>query len=135
MSMSSRYTAAAERMRMPLMPVRVPTDPLEPAPFMLRLRRRTVLSGSFAFPTGMLMITPVVPLARIEAKTSWQSMVIDLVMVTAPNPPGSRQLDLAIDRRLADGAGKRLARGGTGTRVDVITDTGHPGPGRLRLRQ
>jgi hypothetical protein len=38
------------------------------------------------------MITPVVPLCRIEAKTSWQSIVIDFVIVTAPNPPGSRQL-------------------------------------------
>ena len=35
---------------------------------------------------------PLVPLLRIEANTSWQSMVIDLVMVTAPKPPGSRQL-------------------------------------------
>src|SRR4029450_1548062 len=27
-----------------------------------------------------------------EPDTAWQSMVIDLVMVTAPKPPGSRQL-------------------------------------------
>ncbi len=38
------------------------------------------------------MLIPLVPALRIEANTSWQSMVIDLVMVTAPKPPGSRQL-------------------------------------------
>src|SRR6266568_9240373 len=38
------------------------------------------------------MLMPLVPETRTEAKTSWQSMVIDLVMVTAPKPPGSRQL-------------------------------------------
>jgi hypothetical protein len=32
------------------------------------------------------------PLARIDAKISWQSIVIDLVILTVPNPPGSRQL-------------------------------------------
>src|SRR5262249_47491970 len=39
-----------------------------------------------------LTITPVVPEARIEPCVSSQSMVIDFVIVTAPNPPGSRQL-------------------------------------------
>jgi hypothetical protein len=28
----------------------------------------------------------------MEANTSWQSIVIDFVMVTAPKPPGSMQL-------------------------------------------
>src|SRR5712675_548714 len=37
-----------------------------------------------------LMITPVVREARIEAKVPEPSRVIDLVMVTAPKPPGSK---------------------------------------------
>src|SRR6266853_3372298 len=36
-------------------------------------------------------LTPLVPLTRIDPKVPVQSSVIDLVMVTAPNPPGSRQ--------------------------------------------
>src|SRR6266702_3944405 len=38
------------------------------------------------------MLMPLVPETSTEPKISWQSMVIDLVMVTAPKPPGSRQL-------------------------------------------
>src|SRR5947207_15103585 len=38
------------------------------------------------------MLIPLVPLTRTEANTSWQSIVIDLVIVTAPKPPGSRTL-------------------------------------------
>ena len=38
------------------------------------------------------MMMALVPAFRIEANTSWQSIVMDLVMVTAPKPPGSRQL-------------------------------------------
>src|ERR1051326_4976287 len=71
-----------------LMPIRPLSKPLK-----LRLRRRTVLRTSptaVKLSKGMLM--PLVPALRIEAKISWQSMVIDLVMVTAPKPPGSRQL-------------------------------------------
>jgi hypothetical protein len=34
---------------------------------------------------------PFVPEARIDPKVPVQSIVIDLVMVTAPNPPGSMQ--------------------------------------------
>src|ERR1043165_9108931 len=37
------------------------------------------------------MLTPFVAVLRIEAKFSWQSMVIDLVMVTVPKAPESRQ--------------------------------------------
>src|SRR5262245_2109513 len=71
-------------MRMPIMPVSMPLK--------LMLRRRTVLRTSPApkLLNGMLM--PLVPLNRIDPNISWQSMVIDLVMVTAPKPPGSRQL-------------------------------------------
>src|SRR2546425_3692559 len=68
--------------------------PLRPvlAPFMLRLRKRTLFLKSEAWKLEKLIITPVVEALRIELKISWQSMVIDLVMVTAPKPPGSRQL-------------------------------------------
>src|ERR1700674_3307385 len=38
-----------------------------------------------------LTVTPVVPVARMEPKVPVQSMVIDLVIVTGPNPPASRQ--------------------------------------------
>src|SRR4029450_1033307 len=78
-------------MRIPLMPVCSPTVPAAPVPLTFRLRRRTVRNGSFGL-GEMLMMIPVVPLARMLAKISWQSIVIDLVIVTAPKPPGSRQL-------------------------------------------
>src|SRR3989442_10432633 len=48
----------------------------------------TLLSGSLAFPEAMLTMIPVVPLARIEVMQQ-PSSVIDLVIVTAPKPPGS----------------------------------------------
>src|SRR4030095_15851033 len=57
-----------------------------------RLRRRTVFRTSVAAKLSNGMLMPFVPALRIDANTSWQSMVIDLVMVTAPKPPGSRQL-------------------------------------------
>src|SRR5262245_66578668 len=42
---------------------------------------------------GVLTITPVVPAARMPAvPVEGQLIVIDLVIVTAPKPPGSRQL-------------------------------------------
>src|SRR3954468_6413262 len=53
---------------------------------MTRLRRMT-LSVDAAF-----MITPLGAEARMPPVNGPQSIVIDLVMVTAPNPPGSRQL-------------------------------------------
>src|SRR5215471_17273357 len=71
-------------MRMPLMP--------ESTPLKLMLRRRTVLRASAAPKLSNGMLMPLVPALRIDANTSWQSIVIDLVMVTAPKPPGSRQL-------------------------------------------
>jgi hypothetical protein len=89
---SSTYKDAAplEVTLTPLMPVRVPTAPLAPAPLIESPRRVTVRNGSLAL-TAMLIITPVVPLARIEPKVPVPSSVIDLVTVTAPKPPGSRQ--------------------------------------------
>jgi hypothetical protein len=47
-------------------------------------------SAALKLSKGMLM--PFANALSIEANTSSQSMVIDLVMVTAPKPPGSRQL-------------------------------------------
>src|SRR2546422_4259705 len=72
----------------PLRPVRWPVAPLEPVPLIERWRMVTLLSGSLAFPEAMLMMIPVVPLARIEVMQQ-PSIVIDLVIVTAPKPPGS----------------------------------------------
>src|SRR5262249_49839671 len=90
-SVSSTNTEVAWRLRMPSRPVRVPTVPDAPVPLMLMPRRRTERVGSFA-PTGMLTVTPIVPLARIDPYVPVQSIVMDLVMVTVPKPPGSRQL-------------------------------------------
>src|SRR5262245_24938015 len=63
---------------MPMLPV--------PAPLMVMLRRFTTM---FA-PLTLTPLTP--PAAMIEPSVPSQSMVIDLVMVTVPKPPGSRQL-------------------------------------------
>ena len=38
------------------------------------------------------MLMPLVPALRSEPNTSWQSMVIDFVMVSVPKPPGSSTL-------------------------------------------
>src|SRR3954447_7131913 len=62
--------------------------PLEPVPLIERRRRMTLFSGSLA--AVRLTLTPLVPLARIEANADPPSRVIDLEMVTVPNPPGSR---------------------------------------------
>src|SRR5712691_1825896 len=61
--------------------------PINPVvtPSMERPRRMTVIPAA-------LTLTPLVPAASTPAWVLRQSMVIDLVMVTAPKPPGSRQL-------------------------------------------
>src|ERR1043166_4418223 len=65
---------------------RIPFGPnVVPVPLMEKFRIVTD-------PSGALMIIPFVPLERIEPITPPPSIVIDLVMVTAPNPPGSRTL-------------------------------------------
>jgi hypothetical protein len=58
----------------------------------VREGRRMVFRTSAALKLSKGILMPFVPALRIEANTSWQSIVIDLVMVTAPKPPGSRQL-------------------------------------------
>src|SRR5262245_41738477 len=78
--MSSRNTALAARMLTPWV------ETLRP--LQLRLRSRTVCCTS---PAATLMTMQDVP-AMMNAGISWQSMVIDLVIVTDPNPPGSRHL-------------------------------------------
>src|SRR6266481_685533 len=61
--------------------------PINPVvtPSMERPRRMTVIPAA-------LTLMPLVPAASRPAKVAVQSMVIDLVMVTVPKPPGSRQL-------------------------------------------
>src|SRR2546425_376642 len=61
----------------------------EPAPFIERPRRRTALATS-AVPGGMFIMNPMVPEATVEANVPVPSMVIDLVIVSVPKPPGSR---------------------------------------------
>src|SRR5882762_1630398 len=73
---STRCTAAAAIMLTPFVPSRTPC--------MFMLRRVTV-------PPAALMLTALVAPGRMPPGPESQSMVMDLVMVTAPNPPGSRQ--------------------------------------------
>src|SRR5262245_62015208 len=65
--------------------MRTPVSPaLAPAPLMERPRSVTLMPAP-------LMMTPVVALARMEPNVPVPSSVTDLVIVTAPKPPGSRQ--------------------------------------------
>ena len=59
--------------------------------------------------------------------------MIDLVMVTAPKPPGSSTLISPAGGGLGDRAGKGLARRRAAARVDVIADAGDPGTSCLRV--
>jgi hypothetical protein len=64
----------------------IPVTPgVVPPPLMLSDLRLTVAFGA-------LTIIPVVLLAKIEPCVPVQSSVIDFMIVTAPKPPGSRQL-------------------------------------------
>jgi hypothetical protein len=65
-----------------------------------------------------LMTMPAVPATRTDPMVSLQLSVIDLVIVTAPKPPGSRHL-ISPDR-----AGKRLAARGAATRISVVANAG-----------
>src|SRR5437764_11631604 len=67
----------------------MPIKPV-PAPLIDRLRRRTILVCGAPLPES-LIFTPLVPAARIEANVPPPSIVIDLVIVTVPKPPGSMQ--------------------------------------------
>src|SRR5262249_18645024 len=70
-------TSAALRIKMPERPVF--------RPWMSRLRRVTLMPA-------LLMTIPLVPDTRTDPNVSLQSIVMDFVIVTAPKPPGSRQL-------------------------------------------
>src|SRR6478735_12152297 len=83
-SMLTKLPVPAPRIRMPMMPLS--------NPWKLMLRMFTVFLTSVAAKESKAMLMAFVPATRIELNTSWQSMVIDLVMVTAPKPPGSMQL-------------------------------------------
>src|SRR4051794_2929160 len=76
MVQSTMCTLFALMMRTPEMPV--------PAPLIDRPRNVTLMPAP-------LMMTPDVPAARIDPNAPEPSRVIDLVTVTAPKPPGSRQ--------------------------------------------
>src|SRR5881394_2774614 len=67
---------------MPLMPVAAPSID----------NPRSLTAFFISVSLVMLMMTPFVPADRIDPGVSSQSIVIDLVMVTAPYPAGSRQL-------------------------------------------
>src|SRR5437762_1699080 len=76
----SRNSSLPARKRMPLRPRVVPTVPW------ITILRSTTLSVAAA-----LIITPLKPEFRIPPGLVPQSIVTDLVIVIAPNPPGSRQ--------------------------------------------
>src|SRR2546423_12699190 len=69
----------------PLVPVVVP------APLIARPRRWTMAVSGVA-ELASLIIIPWTPEERMLANVPVQSIVIDFVIVTAPKPPGSRQL-------------------------------------------
>src|SRR5215510_16546647 len=77
----STCTTPARKTAIPCRPV--------PTPSMSRPRRVTTTPAP-------LMLIALVPAARTLPNVAVQSMVIDLVMVTAPNPPGSRQLMMPL---------------------------------------
>src|SRR5262249_22982630 len=68
----------------------MPTRPV-PAPLMARPRTFTTMVPGVAVALSLMFI-PLVPDDRMEPNVPLQSRVIDLVMVTEPKPPGSRQL-------------------------------------------
>lgn len=77
-------TFAASTRRVPLCRKRIPLSPVA-APLIDSPRMVTLTPAAFT-------VRPFTPEAKIDPKVPVQSIVIDLAMVTAPNPPGSRQL-------------------------------------------
>src|SRR5438270_361360 len=67
----------------------MPTNPV-PNPWIEMLRSLTIFVFGAPLPLS-LTLTPLVPAASMEANVPPPSMVIDLVMVTVPKPPGSMQ--------------------------------------------
>src|ERR1041384_92384 len=77
MTQSSTLTVLAWRTFIPFMPLQNPS-----------MERPLMVTTSVA---AALMTIPFTSEARIEAKVPVPSSVIDLVIVTAPKPPGSRE--------------------------------------------
>src|ERR1700746_106780 len=71
----------------------VKLTPMRPvlAPLIVRFFRFTTMVPGVPVALSLTLM-PLVPAARIEPSVPAQSMVIDLVIVTVPKPPGSRQL-------------------------------------------
>src|SRR5712671_5785678 len=82
MTLSSIETDAAARIRMPMVPG-AEGDPWTPL---------SCTPPTITFAPAALMVMPGTPAARIDPSVKPQFSVIDLVMVTVPKPPGSRQL-------------------------------------------
>src|ERR1051325_2654394 len=91
-SMKTRTIPGFEdEMLMPRVAALVPALPFWPLPFSEMPRKRTVLSGSLPLRSVRLTLIAVEKEgARIEVKVPVPSMVNDLMIVTVPNPPGSR---------------------------------------------
>jgi len=77
-------------------------------------------------------LTPALTLIAFAAFVSTPAVLprarmwIDFVIVTAPNPPGSRTLISPFAARLGDRARERLARRRTAAGVRIVADTGNP---------
>ncbi len=83
----------------------------------------------FGVPVALsLTFTPLVAEFRILPIVPVQSMVIDLVMVTAPKPPGSRQL-ISPPAAVLEIAPAKVLHGAVRLHgLSVVADAGDPGP-------
>src|SRR5436309_2275837 len=114
----STIRALPARKRMPLSPV--------PKPLMSRPRSVT-LSDAPAF-----TMMPLVPAASTPAVTPSQAIVIAFVIVTAPKPPGSRQLISPL-AAVFEIAPANVLHGAVRLHGSASLPTPDPGAGRLRL--
>src|SRR5687768_6416324 len=72
---------------------RIPFRPgVEPAPLIVRPRSTTRIVPGVAVKESLITKPLMPPEFRVLPNVPVQSMVIDLVMVRVPKPPGSRQL-------------------------------------------
>lgn len=114
--LSSMETERAETTRTPSSPV--------PTPKKSKPRRITSSVGP-AFTT-----TPFVPLTRMPPCTLLASIVMDLVIVTAPKPPESSAL-ISPPMAVLPMAPANVLQGAVRERHDVVANTGNPRAGRL----
>jgi len=77
------------------------------------------------------MVTALVPATRIDPRVALQLSVIDLVMVMAPKPPGSRQSISPAGAVFEIAPAKVLQGAGAAARIGVVADAGDPGSGCL----